>query len=84
MVPSKLPAVIQTIIDGTKVSYTQLGSSGLKVSVPVLGTMSLGTKKWMDWVVDEEEALQVLQRAWDRGILSVLAIYTSSSNKRQD
>jgi len=68
MAAPKLPAGIQASIDGTKVSYAQLGSSGLRVSVPILGAMSLGTKEWMDWVIEEDEALQLLKGAWDRGI----------------
>jgi aryl-alcohol dehydrogenase-like predicted oxidoreductase len=69
MAAAKLPAILQASIDGTKVSYTQLGSSGLRVSVPILGAMSLGSQKWQDWVVEGEEALQVLNAAWDKGML---------------
>ncbi|RDW84329.1 aldo-keto reductase-10 [Coleophoma cylindrospora] len=68
MASNKLPAALQATIDATKVTYTQLGSSGLRISVPVLGTMSLGTSKWLDWVADEKEALQILKGAWDRGL----------------
>ena len=68
MAARNLPAAVQASINGTKVAYAQLGSSGLRVSVPILGAMSLGTKEWLDWVVEEEEALQVLKAAWDRGI----------------
>ncbi|KAL0574460.1 hypothetical protein V5O48_007499 [Marasmius crinis-equi] len=50
------------------VYYRRLGSSGLKVSVPILGTMSMGTSKWQPWVADEEQSIQVLKAAWDRGI----------------
>lgn len=30
----------------TKVTYKRLGNSGLRVSVPILGAMSLGSKEW--------------------------------------
>lgn len=37
-----LPAPLRASLEGTKVSYTQLGRSGLRVSVPILGAMSFG------------------------------------------
>ena len=85
MAAAKLPAVLRASIDGTKVSYTQLGSSGLRVSVPILGAMSLGSQKWQDWVVEGEEALQVLKAAWDKGILFArlhFQVLENSANKR--
>ncbi|KAF2092627.1 Aldo/keto reductase [Rhizodiscina lignyota] len=68
MAGRNLPAALQASFDETKVSYAQLGESGLRVSVPVLGAMSLGSKQWADWVIDEKEALQVLKAAWDKGL----------------
>ena len=35
--------------------YRQLGSSGLRVSVPILGAMSIGDRRWLDWVIEEGE-----------------------------
>ena len=35
--------------------YRQLGKSGLRVSVPILGAMSIGDKRWMDWIIEENE-----------------------------
>jgi aryl-alcohol dehydrogenase-like predicted oxidoreductase len=32
--------------------------------------MSLGAEKWQEWVVEGEEALQVLKAAWDKGMPS--------------
>lgn len=37
-----LPHSLQESLDNTKVSYVQLGKSGLRVSVPILGAMSFG------------------------------------------
>jgi hypothetical protein len=51
----------------TKVQYRRLGSSGLRVSVPILGAMSLGDKRCLDWAIEEEEALPLLKAAYDRG-----------------
>ncbi|KZT62342.1 Aldo/keto reductase [Calocera cornea HHB12733] len=50
------------------VEYRRLGNSGLRVSVPILGAMSFGSLKQMDWVIEEEEALPLLKYAWDRGV----------------
>ncbi|KAL0578404.1 hypothetical protein V5O48_003595 [Marasmius crinis-equi] len=30
--------------------------------------MSMGTSKWQPWVADEEQSIQVLKAAWDRGV----------------
>ncbi|KAH8832466.1 NADP-dependent oxidoreductase domain-containing protein [Flagelloscypha sp. PMI_526] len=49
-------------------SYRRLGSTGMRVSVPIFGAMSLGHKDWLPWVVEGDEALEVLKAAWDRGI----------------
>lgn len=35
--------------------YKQLGKSGLRVSVPILGAMSFGDKRCMPWVIEEDE-----------------------------
>ncbi|KAK7030274.1 hypothetical protein VNI00_014291 [Paramarasmius palmivorus] len=51
-----------------QVQYTQLGKSGLRVSVPILGTMGFGTPEWMPWALNEEKSMEILKAAWDRGI----------------
>ncbi|KAH8832469.1 NADP-dependent oxidoreductase domain-containing protein [Flagelloscypha sp. PMI_526] len=48
--------------------YRRLGSSGLRVSVPIFGAMSIGLKDWQQWVVEGDEAIELLKAAWDRGI----------------
>jgi aryl-alcohol dehydrogenase-like predicted oxidoreductase len=48
--------------------YTTLGSTGMEVSRICLGCMSFGTSDWRDWVLDEEESLDVIDRAIDLGI----------------
>lgn len=62
-----VPASLQSSMDATKVEYVQLGSSGLRISSPILGTMGIGSKDWQDWVVEEDEGLEILKAAWDRG-----------------
>ncbi|KAK1513301.1 aldo-keto reductase [Colletotrichum costaricense] len=63
-----IPASLQKSLDTTKVEYVNLGTSGLRVSVPVLGGMSLGSSEWAPWVLDEEASLEILKAAYDRGI----------------
>jgi len=48
--------------------YTNLGKTGMKVSRLCLGMMSYGSKKWRDWVLNEEEAKPFIKRALDAGI----------------
>ncbi|KZT41574.1 Aldo/keto reductase [Sistotremastrum suecicum HHB10207 ss-3] len=54
-----------------QVEYRRLGKSGLRVSVPIIGAMSYGSKRWMPWVLEEEEALPLLKAAWDRGVNTI-------------
>ncbi|KAF2427746.1 aldo-keto reductase [Tothia fuscella] len=64
-----IPAELKESLDSTKVSYAQLGKSGLRVSVPILGAMSFGHKDWQSWVVDDEtEVDKLLKGAYDRGL----------------
>ncbi|KAI0036379.1 Aldo/keto reductase [Vararia minispora EC-137] len=51
-----------------QVEYRQLGKSGLRISVPILGCMGYGTPQWMPWVLSEDKALPVMKAAWDAGI----------------
>ncbi|KAF2866317.1 NADP-dependent oxidoreductase domain-containing protein [Massariosphaeria phaeospora] len=62
--------IIKDLLAESKAEYRQLGKSGLRVSVPILGAMSIGSKKWQPWVIEEEEALPLLKAAYDRGITS--------------
>src|SRR5215471_18136932 len=48
--------------------YIRLGSAGLKVSRICLGTMTYGSKKWRDWVLEEEESRPFIRRALELGI----------------
>lgn len=61
-------ADLDQLLKESKAEYRQLGKSGLRVSVPILGAMSIGSKKWMPWVLEEDEALPLLKEAYDRGI----------------
>src|SRR5215475_5406250 len=48
--------------------HVNLGSTGLKVSRICLGTMTYGSKKWREWVLEEEESRPFIQRALEAGI----------------
>src|ERR1700739_5013271 len=48
--------------------YTNLGSTGLKVSRICLGCMTYGTKKWRQWVLDEEQGRPLIKQALEAGI----------------
>ena len=55
-------------INETKAEYKRLGKSGLRVSVPILGAMSFGSKEWQPWVIEEDEAFPLLKAAYDKGL----------------
>ena len=48
--------------------YVNLGSTGLKVSRLCLGTMTYGSKKWREWILEEEESKPYFRRALEAGI----------------
>jgi aryl-alcohol dehydrogenase-like predicted oxidoreductase len=48
--------------------YTTLGDTGLEVSRICLGCMSIGTSDWRDWVLDEADAMALVDRAIELGI----------------
>ncbi|MBI1793094.1 MAG: aldo/keto reductase [Chloroflexi bacterium] len=48
--------------------YVNLGKTGLKVSRLCLGMMTYGSKKWREWILDEEEARPFVKRALDAGV----------------
>jgi len=48
--------------------YVRLGKTGLKVSRICLGTMTYGSSKWRDWVLDEEKSRPFYKRALEKGI----------------
>jgi aryl-alcohol dehydrogenase (NADP+) len=48
--------------------YTNLGSTGVKVSRLCLGMMTYGSKTWRPWVLEEQESRPFIRRALDLGI----------------
>lgn len=55
MADKPLPTSLKESLDHTKVEYRRLGNSGLRVSVPIFGAMSIGDTQALEWVVNEEE-----------------------------
>jgi aryl-alcohol dehydrogenase-like predicted oxidoreductase len=48
--------------------YRNLGSTGMKVSPICLGMMTYGSKKWREWVLEEDEARPLVKLAVELGI----------------
>lgn len=48
--------------------YVNLGATGLKVSRICLGTMTYGSSKWREWVLDEEASRPLIRQALEAGI----------------
>ncbi|HYW91781.1 MAG TPA: aldo/keto reductase [Gammaproteobacteria bacterium] len=48
--------------------YVRLGNTGMKVSRLCLGTMTYGSSKWRDWVLDEGDSRPFIKHALDHGI----------------
>ena len=48
--------------------YTTLGSTGMELSRICLGCMRFGNSDWHDWVLDEAESREIIERAIDLGI----------------
>jgi len=50
-----VPESLARSLEASKCEFVQLGQSGLRVSVPILGAMSIGDPEALDWVLKEEE-----------------------------
>ena len=48
--------------------YVNLGSAGVKVSRICLGCMTYGSKKWREWVLEEEQGRPFIKQALELGI----------------
>ncbi len=49
-------------------NYVPLGTTGMHVSPICLGMMTYGSKKWREWVLEEEESRPFVKRAVEAGI----------------
>ena len=48
--------------------YVNLGKAGIQVSRLCLGAMTYGSKRWREWVLEEEEGRPFIRRALELGI----------------
>jgi aryl-alcohol dehydrogenase-like predicted oxidoreductase len=64
--------------------YTTLGSTGMTVSRICLGCMSFGSSDWREWVLEEEESREVIERAIDLGInfFDTANVYSQGESER--
>ncbi|KAJ7663111.1 NADP-dependent oxidoreductase domain-containing protein [Mycena polygramma] len=71
-------------MSSTTPTYTRLGDAGLRVSVPIVGCMSMGSSLQTSWILDEEPAMEVLKAAWDHGLTTfdTANIYSNGESER--
>jgi hypothetical protein len=50
-----VPTSLKESLEHSMAEYVQLGSSGLRISIPIFGCMSLGNREWAPWVIEEAE-----------------------------
>jgi aryl-alcohol dehydrogenase (NADP+) len=64
--------------------FVNLGKTGLKVSRLCLGMMTYGSKKWREWILEEEEAKPFVGRALEAGInfFDTADIYSVGESER--
>ncbi|KAL1615370.1 hypothetical protein SLS56_011837 [Neofusicoccum ribis] len=65
---AETPMSIMKSIRASRAENRWLGRSGLVVSNPIMGGMHIGSSKWYEWVMDEEQGIALLKSAYDRGI----------------
>jgi len=54
-----IPESVKESLAHSKAEYVHLGKSGLRVSIPILGAMSIGHQDWAPWVIEEEKVCSV-------------------------
>jgi hypothetical protein len=52
-----IPESLKKSVEASKAEYVQLGKSGLRISIPIFGAMSIGHPDWAPWVIDEEKVV---------------------------
>ena len=64
--------------------YTTLGNTGTTVSKICLGCMSFGDSDWRDWVLDEEDGQEIIERAVELGInfFDTANVYSNGESER--
>ena len=64
--------------------YVNLGKTGMKVSRLCLGMMSYGSKKWREWILEEDEARPFIERALEAGLnfFDTADVYSTGESER--
>ncbi|TKX50521.1 aldo/keto reductase [Halorubrum sp. ASP121] len=64
--------------------YTTLGNTGTTVSKICLGCMSFGDPDWREWVLDEEDGKELVERAIDLGVnfFDTANMYSNGASER--
>ena len=74
-----LPQSLKESVENSKAEYVHLGKSGLRVSIPILGAMSIGHPDWAPWVVDEEKVCPTISPdASERWLIMAVTSSTQS------
>nr|WP_297401939.1 aldo/keto reductase [uncultured Marinobacter sp.] len=65
-------------------NYRRLGNTGMNVSRLCLGTMTYGSPKWREWVLDEQASRPFIKQALDAGInfFDTADIYSLGESER--
>ncbi|KAI9008658.1 aldo/keto reductase [Hyaloraphidium curvatum] len=64
--------------------YVRFGNTGLTVSRLCLGMMSYGDPRWAEWVLPEEQSLEMIEHAWSKGInfWDTANVYSNGESER--
>ncbi|MFC7185508.1 aldo/keto reductase [Halorubrum yunnanense] len=64
--------------------YTTLGDTGMTVSKICLGCMSFGDSDWREWVLNEEEGKEIVERALELGVtfFDTANMYSNGESER--
>ncbi|KDE60576.1 aldo/keto reductase [Halostagnicola sp. A56] len=64
--------------------YTTLGETGVEVSRLCLGCMSFGSSDWREWILEDEQSHEIIERAIDLGInfFDTANMYSSGESER--
>ena len=62
-----------------RMQYVNLGSTGLQVSRICLGAMTYGSKRWREWVLEEEESRPFIRRAVELKVVSKIVIGSTAA-----
>ncbi|KOX97859.1 aldo/keto reductase [Halorubrum tropicale] len=64
--------------------YTTLGNTGTTVSKICLGCMSFGDPDWREWVLDEEDGKELVERAIELGVnfFDTANMYSNGASER--